>query len=210
MAIYDNDSTSNYEISKLCDNDGMTNHQIGKVYDNNGTTNSLIYTAEENAFQYGVDYYSGYGYVLNGNCSFDGTTLQANAIAVYGSGGGVVNAYTEKPFDLSGVDTLTFTVSTTADTYMQGYTSIYVGVVATLPAATGAWLAPGWQDAGVPNCNRVINAKEVAIVRTAGFAGTYTLDVSDLSGEYYVTFCVTNAYGYDGSTNATFTDVILT
>ena len=45
MAIYDNNGSTNAEIGKLYDNNGTTSNQIGKVYDNNGTTNSLIYSA---------------------------------------------------------------------------------------------------------------------------------------------------------------------
>lgn len=46
MAIYDNNGTTNAEISKLYDNNSTTSSQIGKVYDNNGTADSLVYTAE--------------------------------------------------------------------------------------------------------------------------------------------------------------------
>ena len=45
MPIYDNNGTTNYEISKVYDNDGTSNYQIGKIFDHDGTNNYLTYTA---------------------------------------------------------------------------------------------------------------------------------------------------------------------
>lgn len=46
MAIKDNDGTTYYEIGKINDYNGTTYSPISKVYDNDGTTNSLIYSSE--------------------------------------------------------------------------------------------------------------------------------------------------------------------
>lgn len=206
MPIYDNDGTTNYQIGKVYDNDGATNYQIGKVYDNDGTTNSLIYTAEENVLQYGVMNNWG-GYTDNGSYSCDGNILQLVATSSYGNYVGVFNVITCQPFNLTGMESITFDVSTTASTSRQSETEIYVGVVTTVPSS-GEWCSTGWQWAG-DNAMRFINAKGVPIKEKSNIAGSYTIDVSNLSGNYYVTFCIVCNNGYNVSTNATLSNIKL-
>ena len=209
MPIYDNNGTTSYEIGNLYDNDGTTSYQIGKVYDNNGTTSSLIYSSDENVLTSGVTAYPA-GYTsreATHTCS--STSLTMTTKSVFGSGGGIHNVYTNTTFDLTGMSTITFTVSTTAAEYNRSYTSLYVGVVKTLPTATGSWLPSGFQSAGVDNAMRVINEKEWKLERNTAIAGSYSLDVSGLSGSYYITFCISMGDGYGASTDATFSNVML-
>lgn len=212
MPIYDNDGTTAYQTAKLYDNDFTTSHKIGKVYDFDGTTHHLIYTAEENVLEGGVNYYSGVAYVCNGSITSNSAEVRMALTYLYGDMGGLINAYTKIPYDLTGVDTLSFTVSGTADAVVLENTAVYVGVVTTLPTANGSWEPAGWQHAGVPNGMRVINAKEVAANPVTTTAKTYTLDVSGLSGAHYITLCGASNYGYyqTGSTaNVTITNVTL-
>lgn len=212
MPIFDNDGTTNRQVGKVYDFDGTTNRQIGKVYDFDGTTHHLIYTAEENVLAGGVNYYNGVAYVCNGSMTSNSAEVRMTLTYRYGEMGGLINAYTKIPYDLSGVDTLSFTVSGTGDAVVLENTAVYVGVVTTMPTANGSWAPSGWQHAGVPNGMRVINAKEVAAKPVTTTAKTYTLDVSSLSGAHYITLCGANNYGYyqTGSTaNVTITNVTL-
>lgn len=200
------------DIGKLYLYNGTDNAQIAKTYYNNGTDNSLIYTAEESVFQHGVSCYTA-GYTYHGDMTLEAGSLLLIATAVYGQHGGVINAYTEKPFDLSGVDTLSFTASSETGGTVITNSTLYVGVVQALPEADGSWAPDGWKNAEVPNSIRIINEKEVVVKLTAAGADNYSLDVSDLSGAYYVTFCATNNHTYiqsSGSVDFTITNAILT
>ena len=47
MPIFDNNGTTNAEISKVYDNDGIASHPISKIYDSDGTATHLLYSAWE-------------------------------------------------------------------------------------------------------------------------------------------------------------------
>ena len=210
MPIYDADDTTRYQIGNLYDADDTTRYQIGKVYDNDGTTNSLIYSAEENVLASGASMYN-VRYANNGGSySCDNNTLSMNAMNIYGWGGGICNCYANIPFDLTGASALSFTVNVNGHEVNR---SLYVGVVKTLPTSDGSWCPPGWVHAGANNTMRVVNAKEWSKVNVAKSAlpGTYSLDVSNLSGKYYITFCFVNHYESNANLDAgvVFSNVLL-
>lgn len=214
MPIFPTDMTGNgFQLAKINVSDGISSHRVGKVNGFDGTAMHLIYSAEENVFQHGVSCYSGTGYSHHGDMTFDGSSLVLTATSTYGANGGVVNAYTKAPFDLSGVDALTLTALSGTSVLELPNCTLYVGVVQSMPTTNGSWLPSGWKDAGTANSMRVINAKEVSAKLTKDVAQTVTLDVSDLSGSYYVTFCAVNNHNYymtGGSFVVTVTNAILT
>lgn len=164
MPIYDNDGTTKYQIGKVYDNDGTTKYQIGKVYDNDGTSNYLIYSAEEEYFNGG---FSSYGYT---SYNYSGASLTVgNVIRIYhnvGTGGTaqiIVYIYA----DLSRITTLQFTFTTVSVTSTG---SCHVGTSST-------------KADGVPNN---YNPSQWTSRKEVTGAGTYSVDVSGLSGYQYI------------------------
>ena len=186
MAIFDNDGTSNHEIGKLYDNDGTSSHQIGKVYDNDGTNSYLVYSAEEaylssNGLGGGVTGTHLKGN-LNSNTNYTIPTFTNNKIVVDcavppNNQGQSWFALTPK-INLTNIKTLTFTVYWDKQSYGA---FMYLGVSSSLPT-------------GYYNNN---NSPQGFFTKSSGYqylngnfaAGTtttMTVDVSSLSGSYYI------------------------
>ena len=179
MPIYDNDGTTNYEIGKLYDNDGTADHQIGKVYDNNGTANSLIYEAELMIYQNGVYDSSTGGFVKyeaknSGGFSITSTYLRIFADR-YDTVGGNTWVRTINPIDLTNFSTLTFTA------YRNSTHSSVTTTVGFDTSTSVAWANPTYNVSVGYNTTGV----------------NYTLDVSNLSGNYYLHFAMMAGYAAD-------------
>lgn len=161
MAVYDNNGTTNSEIGKLYDHDGTASHQIGKVYDFDGTTDSLIYSAEQYLFNYGL--VSGYGWTAgrNGTINSDNLRVWETATDFYS----LVN--TTDKVDLTGWSTLKGYALFNNSTYIGGH----VGLGVNTSVSTRNW-------------TRVDSIDSTA--STADTYQTFTVDISSLSGSYYV------------------------
>lgn len=168
MAIYDNNGTTNAELGKVYDNNGTTNTQIGKVYDNNGTTDSLIYSAELVIYKNGaidseIGGFTTYNSNSGGTYSTSGTYL---TISRPYAGNVIPLTYVKgnKAIDLTSYSTLTFTG------YLEAGNGHYVGFDTRSNLDWGS--------------NPQLPAAYVNITATS--ATSYTLDVSGLSGKYYL------------------------
>lgn len=164
MPIYDADETARYQIGKLYDDDGTASYQISKVYDNDGTTNSLIYSEEEEYFNGG---FSSYGYT---SYNYSGASLTVgNVIRIYHNVGtdGTAQIIVYIYADLSRITTLQFTFTTVS---MTSTGVCHVGTSST-------------KAAGVPNN---YNPSQWTSRKEVTGAGTYTVDVSGLSGYQYI------------------------
>lgn len=157
MPIYDYDGTGNTQIAKVYDYDGTANTQNGKVYDYDGTANNLIYTAECQLFPTSETGKTYTGWGY-GDCavSYD----SSGYISVALSTSGVRYAVSDNTVDLTGYDYINFTVYDVSST--DGFWC-NIGVSAT--------------QANTPSTHTAI---------TSGTADTYSVDISSLSGEYYL------------------------
>ncbi len=181
MPIYDNDGTASREIGKLYDHNGSANTQIGKVYDNNGSANSLIYTSEYNIVTASNEYTGGWivcsgtylstGSVTNSGSSLTVSTWGGSSGWSYGSG----DVRSGSTINLSGFNTLYFTISSIT----AGFYKARLGI--TTAAQNGSSLAGNtdyfWENGGVYKTQR-------HVAFTA--AGSYSMNISDLSGGYYI------------------------
>lgn len=190
MPVFDNDRTTQHQIGKIYDNDRTTSHQIGKVYDWDGTASHLIYSAEYdvlNETDFTI-YTTRYANMLGTLVDY-GSYLNLSAQCWNGAHDGVVNAISNNTFNLTGMSKLTFTISGVNTGW--GELSIYVGVVANKPTSSDDGSSSGFTGCG-GNVIRIINTKEYALKNTRE-NGTYTLDISSLSGNYYITLCAHNS-----------------
>lgn len=160
MPIYDFDGVLNREISKIFDNDGSTNHQIAQIFDNNGSVNSLIYSAEQYLFNYGL--VDGYTWTTNRNASL--STV----------GGETCFSIWETSPDYASYITTSEAIDVTSWSTLKAYAlfrnSSYTGGTSSL----GLRSSSGWVD-------------RVTITHTTVNADTYQmyeLDVSNISGAY--------------------------
>lgn len=180
MPIYDNDGTANREIGKLYDHNGSANTQIGKVYDNNGSANSLIYSSELILIGNNRTYTSGWSaiggpYAGYGSVTDNGTNvLQYSTPTSWGNAAGSGNARTAALIDLTGFSTLYFT---TREFWYAQYGRV------------GLSRADKNGQSGLGNNDRIIdNGSVYKTDRYTAFtsAGTYSINVSDLNGNYYI------------------------
>lgn len=168
MPIYDNDGTTSKQISALYDNAGASSIQIGYVYDNDGTTDHLIYTSAQYLFNYGsvsgVSWTMGRGAWLGAD--FIGVAETANDFASL--------AYTAQKIDLTKFSALKAYVKLRPSNWTGGQTGIGVNANPT----TTYW------------------AKVTSINNTGDNADkffTLTVDISSLTGSYYIVPYCANA-----------------
>lgn len=162
MPIYDYDGTANNEIGRVYDNDGTANHQIGKVYDNDGTANSLIYSADGNVFP---------DMAWTGGGANDGTVTTSSLQVILPEGSSKTNSScrTASKVDLTNYSKLTFVVSQFNKGSGSGTPQFSLGI-----------------DSDTTTHAHDSFYKYVKVTKT----GTYTLDVSGVSGSYYVAIAV--------------------
>ena len=168
MPIYDNDGTTSKQISALYDNAGASSIQIGYVYDNDGTTDHLIYTSAQYLFNYGsvsgVSWTMGRGAWLGDD--FIGVAESSNDFASL--------AYTAQKIDLTRFSTLKAYVKLRPENWVGGQTGI---IVNTEPSTLNV-------------------TKDTHIKNTAENANKYftlAIDISDISGSYYIVPYCANA-----------------
>ena len=180
MPIYDNNGTTDYAIGKVYDNNGTTDFQIGKVYDNNGTTDSLIYSAEEQLYNYGTQVVP-----LRKN-AFDGRTATATfgtdcvelvARGKYGTNGAFAYFGTQDTIDFTPYTKMVALVryDATDKTYDNG-NGFVMGLMET-------WSSGVYNKAVVKT-----NLK----TGSANVQTTIELDVSDFNGFYYPEICLSS------------------
>lgn len=162
MAIYDNNGTASTEIGKLYDNNGSANTQIDKVYDNNGTASSLVYEAIP------------YLYNKGDRCTAltGGWTGSArHSVGSWSESNGVmsINCYGITMMWLHTVNMIDLT----------NYSKLCINV---LTSTTGAHQFMGVESSS--NYDWPNNWPDKYVNTSAGLI---TLDISGLSGKYYVT-----------------------
>lgn len=190
MAIFDWNGTTNTKNEKAFDWNGTTSTKNKKAFDWDGTASHLIYSAEYdvlNETDFTI-YTTRYANMLGTLVDY-GSYLNLSAQCWNGAHDGVVNAISNNTFNLTGMSKLTFTISGVNTGW--GELSIYVGVVANKPTSSDDGSSSGFTGCG-GNVIRIINTKEYALKNTRE-NGTYTLDISSLSGNYYITLCAHNS-----------------
>ena len=184
MPILDYDGTTYYEIGKVYDNDGTTNHQIGKVYDNDSTANHLVYSAETviSAIN-NIGAFTSKGYSSNGA---NRTTFKQNSDGIYLSsfndsyGTSRSLAYYNEKIDFTDVQSVSVIAKATTN-------------AKTIVICTGA-------DSYAVFSGVV---KQISGDGSGEFK-TYTVDTSDITGEYMIGFST------NGSSNCTLQSITLT
>ena len=185
-SIYDYDGSINYQIGKLYDYDGTTTYQIGKVYDYNGTTSSLIYVAEVPLLE-GQTLTNGVTAIdtrgsLNGNYGYNPLTIGSGGVTINtstGNGNKRNSLMTLTPkINLTGYSAITFYFSTFSVKSMRNGDSFRVGVTTSAASNLGDYAMRGgtYQTWSSPSA---LTTKDYG-------PQTYTVDISSLSGEYYV------------------------
>ena len=180
MAIWDNNGTTTYEIGKMWDNNGTTTYQIGKVYDYDGTTSSLIYTAEEYLFKYGTGEIVAFTYGGQENSSRSTST---NGIVITFKSDDDYVSYIRptNAINLTNYSKLVAKVNCTKACPKSDY-QLSMIVTSSAFGYTGKVTQFGTRVAMTANSTDTI----------------YTIDISSLSGSYYV--------GFFGASNATIKD----
>ena len=168
MPIYDNDGTTSKQISALYDNAGASSIQIGYVYDNDGTTDHLIYTSAQYLFNYGS--VSGVSWTMG-----RGAWVGADFIGVAESSNNFASlAYTAQKADLTKFSALKAYVKLRPENWVGGQTGI---IVNTEPSTL--------------NVTKDKNIKNTA--ENANKYFTLAIDISDISGSYYIVPYCANA-----------------
>jgi len=209
--IWDFDGTTDYQIGKLYDHDGTTSHQIGKVYDYDGSGSHLIYSSESILIGANSEYTT--GTVTNTTTAYsnNGKGTQTNSTTLVGTfqigcsynypdGRGVRNCYYTEKIDVTGFNTLEFTLGTKL--WAGGY-RLQIGFIPSIPTGSGygstGWIGIGgnahWfsMSAGWNSDNQTVEV------------GTYTADISAINGEYYFVICMGYLYN-SGSATINITD----
>ena len=162
MPIYDSNGSVWSECGYVYDNNGSVYTQIGKVYDNNGTTNSLIYESN-------ITFYPGYT-VQGTQSGGDWGSFYASST---NSNGGWGRAYIA--VNLTGLNSIKITCTYSC----QNYAQLFIGICSNF--ATHAY---DMQLSGYIKKSAVY--KTDANTAPGETNKTVTLDVSDLSGTYYI------------------------
>lgn len=190
MPIYDHNETTATPISMVYDNNGTTATQIGSVYDNNGTTSTPIYTSEVVLFDTGktVDYTGGWNVAISSGSAVTfivGQSLKIEQTNYAASTSAKI--ISKAKIAISGASTLKFTYSATKGgngTFTFGITSV-----------TTDW------DVYNTSANLVKYTR-----LSASGSGTASVNVSGVSGSYYVRFSV---FGSTGNSTLSVTKIWL-
>jgi len=161
MAIYDNDGTAESEWGKMYDTDGTAEYQIGKLYDSDGTADSLIHNAEFILFGNGV-LYGTWGELHEG-----GTITSSGWTAYVDNDYGC--RYLNEKIDFSQYNTIEITTSQLTSVGNRNHSAFRFGVASGFGMYT-----PGY-----------IKRFEYSLKDQSLAAGTYTLDISDVTDTAY-------------------------
>lgn len=199
MPLYDYNGSVNTEIGKLYDHDGTANHQIGRVYDYNGSANSLIYSAENelyngrqittwNQFQY-----------HSGSATDNGSSLFAQQWG--GSANSIVTAVAGWYTGLISMDEWkTLTIKLPSVNVGRGSCDYVVAAVLNNPTTLN-WpynpqsKQPTWLDFNMIQnvSNDDYYFRSSIFAQVYGLAGranltnqTWTMDVSGITGNFYI------------------------
>lgn len=176
MPIYDYDGTTYHEISKLYDFNGTTSTQIGKVYD--------CVAGGASTLIYNAD-----------------QTLFPNGVSFVGKGvntGTVTSTYIKA--ECNGSSKTNSSVRTSNKVDLTAWSKITF-VITSRYANGNAQVNVGATDRDAPNTT---SSYTVGLKITA--TGTFAVDVSSLSGEYYVAI---SSWGSTGSSGITCTSIVL-
>lgn len=177
MPIYDYDGTTRYQIGKVYDYDGTARYQIGKVYDHDSTASHLIYTAD-------TPYFDGGAVVPFTKDEYYSTiTIGSTIYAKHGNQTAASTVRTTNKQDLTNISKITFTFSSVVNNG-NAICRIAVG------SATGGSVF-------------VSNSNDWTVYKDISAAGTYSLDVSGLSGSYYIKIVQGVSTAYNSSFTCT-------
>lgn len=177
MPIYDFNGTTKQEIGKLYDYDGTATHQIGKVYDNNGSANSLVYSGETVLYEantFNTDVWGTLQWYEVGESDY---TLNADNIYVHSYNNPSRNTWGHITFgssnkvNLAGFSTLNMEVM--FDTSKT--TTTKVGFI--IQSSLGI---------GGDNPQNASSTVKYDYCTSAATRTTFSLDLSDVQGEYCV------------------------
>ena len=190
MPIHDHNGTISAQISKIYDNNGTTSTQIGKVYDNNGTANTLIFSSDMTLFDAGktVEYTGGWNTTIVSGASFTfivGQQLKIQQLNYAASTSAKI--ISKAQIAISGFSTLKFTYTATKGgngTFTFGITTV-----------TTDW------DVYDTSTNLTRFAR-----LSASGSGTASVNVSGISGSYYVRLSV---FGSTGNSTLSVTKIWL-
>ena len=190
MPIHDHNETTSTQIGAIYDDNGTTLTQIGKVYDNNGTANTLIYSSDMTLFDAGktVEYTGGWNTAISSGASFNfivGKKLQIQQINSAASTSAKI--ISKAKIAISGFSALKFTYTATKG----GNGTFTFG------------LSPVTTDWDV--YDTAANLTRYARLSTGG-SGTASVNVSGVSGSYYVRFSV---FGSTGNSTLSVTKIWL-
>lgn len=174
MPIFDHNGTASTQIGKVFDNNGTASTQIGKVFDNNGTANTLIYSSDMTLFDAGktVEYTGGWNTAISSGASFNfivGKKLQIQQINYLASTSAKI--ISKAKIAISGFSTLKFTYTATKG----GNGTFTYGI------------SPVTTDWDV--YDTATNLTKYTRLSSSG-SGTASVNVSGVSGSYYVRFSV--------------------
>ena len=179
MPIFDHNGTASTQIGKVFDNNGTASTQIGKVFDNNRTTNTLIYSSDMTLFDAGktVEYTGGWNTTISSGASFNfivGKKLQIQQINYVASTSAKI--ISKAKIAISGFSALKFSYTATKG----GNGTFTFG------------LSPVTTDWDV--YDTATNLTKYTRLSASG-SGTASVNVSGVSGSYYVRFSVFGSTG---------------
>lgn len=180
MPIHDHNGTTSTQISKIYDDNGTTLTQIGKVYDNNGTANTLIYSSEVILF--------------NGTTAAEYTGGWNSAVVAGEGAGFTLSGSALKIQQTNYASTTSAKIISKAKIAVSGATTLKFTYTAT-KGGNGTFtfgLSPVTTDWDV--YDTAANLTRYARLSTGG-SGTASVNVSGVSGSYYVRFSVFGSTG---------------
>lgn len=179
MPIKDANGTTYTDIKQILDANGTTYTNIAKVLDANGTTYSLIYSSDTIIIGNDKTYTSGWtklsnGYVRSGTLTDNTSSItQKTSSGSYGNHTGGVEARSTATIDFTGFSTLYFTIS--------NYTN---GSKGRVGVSTIAQTGNGLNNYDIIENNTVLY--KTTRNKTFTGNGTFSINISDLSGDYYI------------------------
>ncbi|MBE6878697.1 MAG: hypothetical protein E7488_05985 [Ruminococcaceae bacterium] len=184
MAIYDNDGTVNYEIGKLYDNDGTTGYQTGKAYDNDGTAHVEVYSAGATLYQNGVCGSLLGSFVVTNKSNTSGFTItdtdvQFTAVST-SSQGPILAVRSANKIDVT------------------DYAAINLDARVAENDGMGTYVCLTTANINVYNPTEIVSGTQVTITNTSSHKKT--INVSNLSGSYYLCFVLAGAITHGSNT----------
>ena len=118
MPIYPIKGSTASAIQAINAGNATVSHRVARVNGFDGTAGHLIYTAEQDVFNYGATPYGWGGYSSQGISEW--ARVNGDRIDVGATGTGFSRVYTNSPISLSGYSTLNMYVYTNDATYVHG------------------------------------------------------------------------------------------